>query len=236
MKALMILLLGLPMAALAAEHGGRAAEHGGSPAAEHGGKAAKKSEHGGKAASEKKDHHEDHEHDEGHEHDEQGGDPAEHGGKPAKGDEHAGTGLLQLASNDTDLSGIAAETMTEAPDQYYVKDIKAATQAWISSRTDDDGVFRIRDEQTGKVVELVFDKIHDPVRQIDDTTYFACTDFHVVGNEKKLYDLDFWMNPQSGELQVVDEKIHKEPRRSLLYGWYKQPRYTFVDDKVVSLY
>ena len=44
------------------------------------------------------------------------------------------------------------------------------------------------------------------------------------------------MNPQTGELKIYDEKIHKEPRKSLLYGWYKHPRYTFVKDRVVELY
>lgn len=121
-------------------------------------------------------------------------------------------------------------------EKYYVEDIKAAMARHISERVDEQGVFRIRDEKTGELLELKFVTIHDPVRQIDGNTYFACTDFHVVGDEKKLYDLDFWMNPQTGELRIYDEKIHKEPRRSLLYGWYKQPRYTFVNDKVVSLY
>jgi hypothetical protein len=107
---------------------------------------------------------------------------------------------------------------------------------FIASRVDDNGVFRIRDEKTGETLELKFVEIHDPVRVIGESTYFACTDFHVVGEEKKLYDLDFWMNPVDGTLQIYDEKIHKEPRRSLLYGWYKQPRYTFVNDRVVSLY
>ena len=50
------------------------------------------------------------------------------------------------------------------------------------------------------------------------------------------YDIDFWLRPENGVLVVYDTKVHKEPRRSLLYGWYKQPRYTFVDDKVVELY
>jgi len=30
--------------------------------------------------------------------------------------------------------------------------------------------------------------------------------------------------------------VHKEPRWSLLYGWYKQPRYTFVNDEISYLY
>lgn len=129
---------------------------------------------------------------------------------------------------------VAAQGDAE-PATYYASDIKAAMNKHIAARVDEDGIFRIRDNKVGKVLELKFITIHDPVRVIDNNTYFACTDFHVVGNEKKIYDLDFWMNPLDGTLQIYDEKIHKEPRRSLLYGWYKQPRYTFVDDKVVPL-
>ncbi len=120
--------------------------------------------------------------------------------------------------------------------KFYVEDIKAAMMAHIAARADADGVFHLRDEKTGEVLALKFVTIHDPVRVIDRNTYFACTDFALVGAPGKLYDLDFWMNPQSGELRIYDEKIHKEPRKSLLYGWYKHPRYTFVKDRVVELY
>jgi hypothetical protein len=123
-----------------------------------------------------------------------------------------------------------------APQKFYVEDIKATMMAYIAAHVDANGVFPLRDDKTGEALALKFVKIHDPVRQIGSDTYFACTDFHVVGEPKKLYDLDFWMNPQTGELRIYDAKVHKEPRWSLIYGWYKQPRYTFVNDRVVSLY
>lgn len=123
-----------------------------------------------------------------------------------------------------------------APKKYYVEDIKAAMQDHIAARVDAGGVFHLRDDKTGEMLALRFVKIHDPVRRIDERTYFACTDFQVVGEPDKLYDLDFWLRPDGDHLQVYDEKVHKEPRQSLLYGWYKHPRYTFVKDKVVLLY
>ena len=137
-------------------------------------------------------------------------------------------GLLQ--------SGGALAVPAAPAQKFYVEDIKAAMAAHIARRADADGVFRLKDERTGEILQLKFVKIHDPVRKIDGNTYFACTDFVVIGEEKKLYDLDFWMNPVDGTLTIYDEKIHKEPRWSLIYGWYKQPRYTFVNDQVVSLY
>ncbi len=133
----------------------------------------------------------------------------------------------------------AAETFPEestGPRTFYVEEIKAATHAYIEQRTDADGIFRIDDPVTGNTLALRFVTIHDPVRRIDEDTYFACTDFQPTDNPDALYDLDFWLEPDADELMVIDEKIHKEPRHTLLYGWYKHPRYTFVDDEIVELY
>jgi Rps23 Pro-64 3,4-dihydroxylase Tpa1-like proline 4-hydroxylase len=58
----------------------------------------------------------------------------------------------------------------------------------------------------------------------------------VADEAGKLYDVDFWMHPDGDVLTIHDTKVHKEPRKSLLYGWYKYPRYTFVNDQVVTLY
>ncbi len=122
------------------------------------------------------------------------------------------------------------------PRKFYVDDIKTAMMAHIAAHQDADGVFRMRDDRTGEMLALRFVTIHDPVRVIGRDTYFACTDFKVEGAPEKVYDLDFWMRPQGDRLEIYDAKVHKEPRKSLLYGWYKHPRYTFVKDKVVSLY
>ncbi len=132
--------------------------------------------------------------------------------------------------------GLVVSTPTPASKKFYVEDIKAAMLAYITAQVDAAGIFHLRDEKTGEVLALKFVKIHDPVRRIGTDTYFACTDFHVLDTPDKLYDLDFWMNPQSGELRIYDAKVHKEPRWSVIYGWYKQPRYTFVNDGIVYLY
>jgi hypothetical protein len=133
----------------------------------------------------------------------------------------------------------ADDPRSEAPtDQraYYVEDIKSAMMKYIETTVDDEAIFHLRDDKTGEKLALRFVRIHDPVRQIGSDIYFACTDFHVVGEPDKLYDLDFWMNDKTGELKIYQSKVHKEPRWSLLYGWYKQPRYTFVNDEIEYLY
>lgn len=132
------------------------------------------------------------------------------------------------------LTAIAEEPTDTTP--YYADDIKSSMTQHIKMKADADGVFHLLDDKTGEVLQLKFVQIHDPVRQIGSDIYFACTDFHVLGKPKKLYDLDFWMNDKTGELKVYDSKVHKEPKWSLLYGWYKQPRYTFVNDQVEYLY
>lgn len=139
------------------------------------------------------------------------------------------TGLPVRAQGEQDMPPVA-------PVKYYAEDIKEAMLAHIAREQDASGIFRLEDDRTHEVLELRFVKIHDPVRRIDATTYFACTDFHVSDEPDKLYDLDFWLRPENGRLVVYEAKVHKEPRWSLLYGWYKQPRYTFVNDRVVELY
>ena len=143
-------------------------------------------------------------------------------------------GLAGLATTLC-LADESDDTSTDSR-KYYVEDIKSTMIQHIEDVVDENGVFRLRDDKTGEVLTLKFVRIHDPVRQIGSDIYFACTDFHVVGEPDKLYDLDFWMNDKTGQLKIYQSKVHKEPRWSFLYGWYKQPRYTFVNDEIEYLY
>lgn len=139
----------------------------------------------------------------------------EHAGKPAAeehpGDEHAGS---------------------KAPEVSAVQ-IKEAMKTHIEAKAQN-GVFSINDQETGKDLKLRFVKIHDPVRKIEGKGYFACTDFEVIGEVGKLYDLDFWLNLKDGKLVVTETKIHKEPEQ--VGGvWQKKERYTFVNDNPVEI-
>lgn len=119
---------------------------------------------------------------------------------------------------------------------FYAEDIKAAMAEHIEARVDEAGRFVLVDDETGETLTLRFVKIHDPVREFEDQRYFACTDFAVEGAPEQLYDLDFWLVPDGDQLKVVEERVHKEPRNAPIFGWYKYPRYTFVDDEVRLLY
>jgi YHS domain-containing protein len=91
------------------------------------------------------------------------------------------------------------------------------------------GVFKIKDEKTGKELALEFVDTHQPVRQLDgDGHYFACTDFRVVGTKDEIYDIDFWVNDKDGVMSVDQAKVHKVPE--LKDGqWVQVPRYEWKD-------
>ena len=136
------------------------------------------------------------------------------------------------------LSGSLLQASEEQTSEtiFYAEDIKEAMNRHLVETVNQEGIFDIYDEITEEDLELVFLQIHDPVRQIGEDTYFACTDFKVKNNEEKVYDIDFWLREENGYLKVFQTKIHKEPRNSLIYGWYKHPRYTFVNDEIEYLY
>ena len=54
------------------------------------------------------------------------------------------------------------------------------------------------------------------------------------GEKKKIYDLDFWLYPKEGTLEVTKTMIHKHP---VLEGkkWITKPRYTFQGDERVPV-
>lgn len=91
------------------------------------------------------------------------------------------------------------------------------------------GVFKIKDDKTGKELSLEFVDTHQPVRQLDDDGhYFACTDFRVVGTRDQIYDIDFWVDDKDGVMSVDRAKVHKVPE--LKDGqWIQVPRYEWKD-------
>jgi len=137
----------------------------------------------------------------------------------------------------SDSPAIFAEVERDALPVVYAEDIKAAMNDHLARVIGTDGLFQIHDDVKVEDLQLRFVQIHDPVREMSERVFFACTDFHVDGDEDKLYDVDFWLKEdQNGSLMVFQTKIHKEPRKSPLFGWYKYPRYTFVDDDIEYLY
>ena len=107
--------------------------------------------------------------------------------------------------------------------------MSAVEQDAVKESLKNNGVFKIKDDKTGKELELEFVDTHQPVRQLDDNGhYFACTDFRVVGTKDQIYDIDFWVNDKDGAMTVDQMKVHKVPE--LKSGqWIQVPRYEWKD-------
>jgi hypothetical protein len=90
-------------------------------------------------------------------------------------------------------------------------------------------VFHLKDDKTGKVLDLQFIDTHQPVRQLDDNGhYFACTDFRAAGTKDQIYDVDFWITDKDGVMTVEQTRVHKVPE--LKNGqWVQVPRYEWKD-------
>jgi YHS domain-containing protein len=107
--------------------------------------------------------------------------------------------------------------------------MSAVEQGALAQAAKNNGVFKLKDDKTGKVLELEFIDTHQPIRQLDDNGhYFACTDFRAVGTKDQIYDIDFWVTDKDGTMTVEQAKVHKVPE--LKDGqWVQVPRYDWKD-------
>ncbi len=106
--------------------------------------------------------------------------------------------------------------------------MSAVERSAVEQSMKNNGVFKIKDDKTGKELQLEFVDTHQPVRQLDDGHYFACTDFRVVGTKDQIYDIDFWVSDKDGTMTVDQAKVHKVPE--LKSGqWIQVPRYEWKD-------
>jgi len=151
---------------------------------------------------------------------------------PGTEEEHPGKEGGEGSSLETPNQEQAA---IEKKTVFTASEIKEAMLAHIEATVQaNSGVLKIYDDKISQFLQLKFVKIHDPVRKIGEARYFACTDFEVIGEAGKLYDLDFWLVPNKGKLVITDTRIHKEPTGKI-GAWEKKERYTFVNDNPVEV-
>ena len=107
--------------------------------------------------------------------------------------------------------------------------MSAVEHGVLTEQAKNHGVFQLKDDKTGKVLDLQFIDTHQPVRQLDDNGhYFACTDFRAVGTRDQIYDVDFWITDKDGVMTVEQSRVHKVPE--LKNGqWVQVPRYEWKD-------
>ena len=107
--------------------------------------------------------------------------------------------------------------------------MSAVEQGALTEQAKNNGVFHLKDDKTGKMLDLQFVDTHQPVRQLDENGhYFACTDFRAVGTKDQIYDIDFWVTDKNGTMTVERARVHKVPE--LKDGqWVEVPRYEWKD-------
>jgi hypothetical protein len=107
--------------------------------------------------------------------------------------------------------------------------MSAVEQGALDEQAKNNGVYLLKDDKTGKVLQLEFVDTHQPIRQLDDNGhYFACTDFRVVGTKDQIYDVDFWVTDKDGKMSIEQTRVHKVPE--LKDGqWVQVPRYEWKD-------
>ena len=105
--------------------------------------------------------------------------------------------------------------------------VMAAIHEYIKANQDEGGNITLKDDKTGEDLKLQFVEMHRPVRHLKkEGDYFACTDFRKPGSTDEYYDVDFWVDEESGKLKVGNVKIHKVPVQEDGV-WTQVPRYTF---------
>ena len=103
---------------------------------------------------------------------------------------------------------------------YTVDDLDKAIRAAIASK-ETNGIYQLKDGD--KTWDLKLDKVHrERLARVDETTYFACTDFKSADNHT--VDVDFFMKDDGEKLVMSDATLHKvdgQPR----YNWQEKDGY-----------
>jgi hypothetical protein len=108
--------------------------------------------------------------------------------------------------------GLLVAGSIRADQEFSQQDASSAVQAYIDAKVRQEGAFRYKDQQADALLELEQDRIR-LVRSISGYGHFVSVDFHAKGEPAKPYDLDFWLKPAGGKLEIVDVRIHKAPKR-----------------------
>jgi YHS domain-containing protein len=107
--------------------------------------------------------------------------------------------------------------------------MSAVEQGALNEQAKNNGIYMLKDDKTGQVLQLQFVDTHQPIRQLDDNGhYFACTDFRVVGTKDQIYDIDFWVTDKDGNMSIEQTRVHKVPE--LKDGqWVQVSRYDWKE-------
>jgi len=121
----------------------------------------------------------------------------------------------------------ASEHPGETEEKRAWEVMSAIHEHIANKRHEHNGIYQLTDDKTGAELALEFVEIHQPVRKLQqDGRYFACTDFRRQGSRDEYYDIDFWLDDQSGTVTVGEVRVHKVPQQEAGV-WVQIPRYNF---------
>jgi hypothetical protein len=103
---------------------------------------------------------------------------------------------------------------------------KKAVEQHVEAKTrEGHGAYRLEDDQTGEVLELVYEdtaivaaggvwSVHDGARTAARSDFYACSTFHPAhGSADRRYDLDFRVEPRATGYVVREVVIHRDGKR-----------------------
>lgn len=135
---------------------------------------------------------------------------AEHGGK-----EHGGTTTAPAQEHGGTTTPPATAAAPVAPSAETIRQAIRDYDAQIEAAQ---GALKIADTVTGQTRSLTLERVHERVGKTGGT-YYACADMIDTATGDQV-DVDFDIGEESGQLAVVDVRIHK------VNG---EPRYTYDD-------
>lgn len=119
---------------------------------------------------------------------------------------------IRKASEQFALAGTDAGH-TDEMGRYSAGDVETFIAKYIEDvGANNGGLFPVDDSMLGQTLALKFDKV-EFVRTLHGYGFFPNVYFSDKDDAEKRYQIDFWVKPRSGRLEVVDVRIYKAPRK-----------------------
>lgn len=106
-----------------------------------------------------------------------------------------------------------SEDTAEEMGKFSAEDVTAFIEKYVAAAGEKNGgLFPVSDSMLGQTLALRFEKV-DFVRTLHGYGFFPNTVFTDKEDAAKKYQVDFWVKPRGGKLDVVDVRIYKAPTR-----------------------
>ncbi|MEQ1647026.1 MAG: hypothetical protein ABL901_03370 [Hyphomicrobiaceae bacterium] len=106
-----------------------------------------------------------------------------------------------------------AERTVNDMGRFTAEDVTVFIQDHIAKAGDKtSGLFSVNDSMLGQTLALRLEKV-DFVRTLHGYGFFPNVIFLDKDDAAKKYQIDFWVKPRGGKLEVVDTRVYKAPRK-----------------------